>query len=88
MAGGQVGNGEKSPQWVEVSNVVPRPVVTERGRAQGLTGCGQWSVCGHRDRGGGCRGRHAAEAPPGVLVVPPHVESHAATPVPQSLRAG
>ena len=92
VAGGQVGNRENSPRWAEVSHVVPR---MESGSCwyrtkedQGLTGCGQWSVCGHRDRGGGCWGRHAAEAPPRVLVVPPHVEPHAATSVPQSLRAG
>lgn len=84
---GQIGLGSQrsavlSQEWEVVS------IITEQRRAHGLTGCGQWSVCDHRDRGGGCRGRHAAEAPQRVLVVPPHVEPHAATPVPQSLRAG
>lgn len=50
--------------------------------------CGQQSVCDPRDRRGGRRGRHAAEAPQRVLVVSSHVEPHAATPLPQPLCAG
>lgn len=41
-----------------------------------------------RHRRGGSGRWHAAKTQEGVLVVPPHVESHAAPPVPQRQRAG